>query len=124
MTTIQEPSAAQVEQFETPELVTVPVEVAGPVHVKELPTQAGGWTAVALTTAAVKLLARDPRRKVTVLWSDTENIVLAGKQSGATTGGFTWLVNVPLTITAADEVWVASATGTTTVHVYSEVWAP
>lgn len=117
-------SNEDVMQDETLSLTTVPVSVEGPVQVRELPALAGGWGTVAATTSSSRLLSADPRRKTAVIWSDTTNIYLASSQSGARAGGFTWLANVPLVISACDEVWVAAVTGTTTVHVYSEVWAP
>lgn len=106
-------------------MMTVPVTVEGQVQTRELPGLAGGWGAFPLTAndPARRLLAADPRRKSAVIWSDTANVYMSDSQAGARTGNFAWLANVPMSITSCDEVWFFCTTDTT-VHVYSEVWAP
>jgi hypothetical protein len=118
-------SAADVVQS-APTMSTVPVRVEGQVQTRELPALAGGWGTVQIAAGApaVRLLTADPRRKSVTLWSDTATIGMSDSQSGAGgTGAFQWPSLSVLNITACDEVWVAS-TVPTTVHVYSEVWAP
>jgi hypothetical protein len=118
-------SNAEVVQDSDPCMPTVPVRVEGPVQVRELPALSGGWGTVDCTKGTtVRLLSRDPRRKSCMIRSDTEDVYLAASQAGCGLGAFVLLKNTAMVITACDGVWVVPVTGSTRVHVYSEVWAP
>jgi hypothetical protein len=122
----QDPSNAEVEQYELPSLPVVPVTVDGPVRTVELPSVTQGIGLVHLNTTGQLLLAADPRRKrATILPLDT-GIVLSHSQAGLVNGA-KWLVNVPLVLDTADAVWAKCAETVqlteTDVSVIIEGWA-
>lgn len=118
----QQPSGADVEQYEEPELSTVPVDVQGPVRTQDLPSVTQGIGQVSLDTTGSRILAPDMRRKMATILSLDENMVLSHSQAGLVNGA-TWLQNVPLVLGTADEVWAKSSTGTTELSIIIEGWA-
>ena len=118
---LQEPSNADVEQYEVTQL-TVPVRVEGPVRTAELPSVTQGIGSDQLDTTGKLLLSADPRRKCATLLPLDQNIVLSHSQAGLANGA-TWPKLVPLVLTTADAVWAKSATSTTEISLIIEGWA-
>lgn len=121
MTSVQEPSNADVLQFEQPELVTVPVDVQGPVRVQDVPSVTLGIGTDTLDTTGKQLLAPDPRRRCATIYAFDQNIVISHSQAGLVSGA-TWPKNVALVLTTQESVWAKSATSTTEVSLIIEGW--
>lgn len=119
------PTNEEVYQAETPVAPTVPVEVQGPVQVDELPARSGGCFAVTASTAPLRLLGNDPRRKRAVVISIDQNIYIGNTSSQVLmpSGAALWPQDVALELQNSDEWWVAAASSTTTVTVIVENWA-
>jgi len=110
VTTYQEPSNADVEQFEMPELSTVPVDVQGPVRVQILPSGGGGQVeSQSLTTTPVKILSQDPLRRHAIILSTDYDIYVGATQAQVLAQTVAWPAGLPLPWTSASEVWAYSA---------------
>lgn len=125
-----QPPVPVVLQEETPYGATaeppVNVRTIGPVRTQETPHKAGAtFTKAAITTAPQRLLTADHRRAKVVLVSIGQNMLVAFSNAAAQDPSrmALWPANVPLTLTNDSEVWVASATATTSVSVVTELWA-
>lgn len=99
--------------------------VKSPVRTQELPHKAGATRTRTVGTAPVKLLAADHFRARATIVSIGQNMLFAFSNA-ATQDPSTmalWPAGVPYISLAATEVWVASATSTTSVSYASENWA-
>lgn len=122
MTTDQEPSNAEVQQYEQPGPIVVPVTIEGPVRTQELPSVIQGIGAEHLDTAGKRILANDPRRKAATVISLDQDLILSHSQAGLVSGA-PWPKLVPLIFTTRDAVWASSATATTRISIIIEGWA-
>lgn len=103
--------------------------VETPVRTQSLPRKAGStktWPVGA--TTPVQVLRADHHRASAVLMSIGQNMLIALSPATAQSpqpavSMALWPANVPYTVTADTEVWVLSATGTTSVSVITEMWA-
>lgn len=102
----------------------VPVRVSAPVEARFALTEGGASDSRSITTAAERLLQRNLNRRRVVLlakdnpifWGWHEATVEAGRAFQLATG-------VPLELTAVNDIWVASTTGSAVVSYLSEDWA-
>jgi hypothetical protein len=104
----------------------VKVIVTGPVRIQDLPRKAGAtFTRLAVTTAPMKLLAADHRRAAARIVSIGQNMLVALSAASAQDASrmALWPANLVFLCEADTEVWVASATATTTISVVTELWA-
>lgn len=110
MTTIQDPSNAEVEQYEAPELVTVPVSVDSPVKVQMLPS-AGGLQveSQSLGTTPVRLLYRDPMRRHAIVLATDYSIYVGGTQAQCLAQSVAWPAGLPMPVTSDGDLWAYSA---------------
>ena len=104
------------------------VEVCGPTEVRELPAVRVGYaTAQGVTAAAaVKVCAREPRRKQAVIIGQDQDLWISNTQAGAQMGAASamrWPAVVPYVVTHLEEVWVCAVTGTTDVGVATDYWS-
>jgi hypothetical protein len=105
--------------------VPVPVEVVGAVRVDELPTRSGGIFTRNVTTAGIRLIGDDPRRKLATVVPVDSDIRLGHTQAEAVMdgAGAVWPASVPFVYSSSDELWVAAVAGDTAVSVIVEHWA-
>lgn len=104
----------------------VKVHVIGQVRVQDLPRKAGAtFTRLAVTTTPMRLLAADHRRAAARIMSIGQNMLVALSAASAqdTSRMALWPANTVFLCEADTEVWVASATATTTISVVTELWA-
>lgn len=108
----------------------VDVAVAGPIRTQELPHKAGATFsrsvgALTSTTPAIRVLSADHKRARAVLMSVGQNMYFAFTSASAqdVSRMALWPANTPFVLTTATEVWVCSATATTTVSIVTELWA-
>jgi hypothetical protein len=108
----------------------VDVTVSGPVRTQELPRRAGATFTRTVgtltgTTPAVRVLTADHKRARAVLMSVGQNMLVAFNQGSAQDASrmILWPANSAFVVTTATEVWVAAATGTTSIGVATELWA-
>lgn len=120
----------------------LPVTVTDPARVILMPAKSSGWTQIPLTTtAAVKILDRDPRRKRAVLslfdtGGTSDGAVLGSTQAEAGSPyGFLLPLMGPniaagnvasaamMEITAVDEVWAQAQAAACIVSIYNEQWS-
>lgn len=125
-----QPEAEEVYQVEGDVLTEKPVAVTvtGPVRVQALPTKAMATqnrSVGVLSGQATRVLQADHRRASATLVSVGQNMLVAFNLATASdaTRMALWPANVPLTVTGDTDVYVAAATGTTTVSVISSLWA-
>lgn len=96
-----------------------------PIRTQGLPRKAGGTRTRTIGLTPTKLLAADHRRAIARVVSIGQNMLIALQSSNAQDASTMalWPQNVPYELTADTELWVASATGTTSVSVVTEYWA-
>lgn len=107
-------------------LTPIPVVIEGPARVVELPSVGLVLDQIDVdNTTAQKVWGKDPRRKRLTLIASGGAIRLAASQAACKPGSGAILpTGVPLTISAANEVWVMASTGAaTTVSYIIEQWA-
>lgn len=119
-----QPDLDEVLQVENVETHLVPVKISEPVEVRELPSKRMSVRTVSVgTTAGVKLLSADPRRKSATLTSRTQDVLIGTTQAQSQLSGV-WVPGVvPLVITSVAELWAIGSGGTTDVSVIEEYWA-
>lgn len=116
----------QAEQDGPDPLIRVDVAAIGvPVRTQSLPRKSGATFNKTVGTTAVRLLAADHRRAVARVMSVGQNMYIAfsNAMSQDTSRMALWPANVEFPMTHDGELWVASATATTTVSVAAENWA-
>lgn len=120
----------QTEQDDTPRdgkpEPPVDVRVNGSVRTQELPHKAGATrTRPVVSTTPIRLLAADHRRARASVMSIGQNMYVAFNSASASDVStmMLWPANVPFIVLTATEVWVASATATTSVSFATELWA-
>lgn len=106
----------------------VPVSLAGPAQVRELPAVRAGYnTAQSVTTSVgVRLLNFEPRRKSAVIIAQDQDIWISGSQAGAQMGASSAIrvpAVVPFPIDHLDEVWACAVTSTTDISVMTTYWS-
>lgn len=97
-----------------------------PIRTQELPHKSGGTRTVSpVGVTAQRILTADHRRATVRLISIGQNMLVAFNMASAADPSrmALWPANVAFTYTADTEVWVASATGTTSISVITEFWA-
>lgn len=102
------------------------VGIDGPVRTQDLPRKAASSrTRSGITTTPVRVLAADHRRAIARVMSVGANMLIAFSAASAQDPSTMslWPQNVSYTLTADTELWVAAATGTTTISVSCEFWA-
>lgn len=110
MTTVQQPSNAEVQQYEEPDILTVPVEVNAPVKVQLLPSGGGGQVASrSLTTTPVRVLDQDPLRRHAIVLATDYDIYVGASQAEVLIQSTAWPAGLPLPWTSASELWAYSA---------------
>jgi hypothetical protein len=102
----------------------VNVRHEGPLRVQVLPRKNAGTRLRNLTTAPILIVSADHRRASVTIVSPAA-IVFAFTAAAAQdlTTMAAWPANVPYTLTADSALYVAAATGTTTLSVITEFWA-
>lgn len=76
-----------------------------------------------ITTAGVKLLSADPRRKTATIIARTQDIQIGANQAQSQLNG-AWIPGVvPFVITSVGEVWAIGVGGNTDVSVIEEYFA-
>lgn len=102
-------------------------DVHSPVRTQTLPRKGGATRTVTVTTAVNQYLRADPRRGRVLVMSMDENLRVAFNRASAQepTSMSVWPPLVPLEITAAVDLWLASghATDPTVVSITTETWA-
>lgn len=123
LTTDMEPDLKEVQQTEDYGLAVIPVKVCEPAETRELPSKRIAPRTVPVgTTAGVKLLSADPRRKFATIIGRTSDIHIGATQSQAQLAG-SWVPGVvPFVITSVAELW-AIGESATDVSVIEEYWA-
>ena len=120
------PTPAELTQDElpAPALPSVPVVVQGPTRVQQLPRVSGGSKTVSVGTTPVRVLGADPRRAEVQLYS-WDNDLAYGESQGEAASVYAarWPKGVTKTIRHTGELWLASATATTSVTLDVENWA-
>lgn len=139
-----EPEPQEIVQEEQP-YTAIKVDVCGPVRSQGLPARSGGYRSYLVsTTAATRILARDPRRKRAVITvhdntdaGTAHGVYLGGTQAEAQAGqGYAFQLPftvrgaglgagaAPLEITHVDEVWAIADGGSVdlVVSVLNEQW--
>lgn len=116
------PDLDDVQQIEEPAIeVPVSVQVDGPVIVHQLPSRTGPVIAEPLTTAPLKILAADPKRRRAVICG-TGDWYVSHAQSAAS-GGL-WPDSVPLVLEHGDAVYAyVVGEGAATLTIVTEYWA-
>jgi hypothetical protein len=119
-----QPDLDEVLQVENVETHLVPVKISEPVEVRELPSKRMSMRTVSVgTTAGVKVLSADPRRKTATLIPRTSDILVGASQAQAQLNG-AWLPGVvPFVVSSVAEVWAVGNGATTDVSVIEEYWA-
>jgi hypothetical protein len=118
-----EVSADQLMQDENPRTPVVPVQIVGPVDVRELPSKAAAPRSVmAYAATATKVLSADARRKRATIMSFEQEIVFGSSQASATAR---WPKLIPLYWDSRGELWIKSnqAGSDTELTVLVEAWA-
>lgn len=112
----------QAEDYD--KLHLIPVKVCEPTEVRELPSKrVSARTVPVITTAGIKLLSADPRRKFATILARSQDIRIGSSQSAAQLTG-AWVPGVvPLQITTVAELWAVGDTAATDVSVIEEYWA-
>lgn len=121
-----QPDTMDALQAEDPSLApAVAVKHEGPLRVQSLPRKAAGTRTRTVGTTASKVLAADHRRASALIMSIGQNMLFAFNSASAQDPSTMslWPANVPFTLTADTELWVASATATTSISITSEFWA-
>ncbi len=120
---IMEPSDDELLQVEDyPK--AIPVCIDTPVNTRELPSKYAGMTTYNdVSTTAIKILGRDPRRKSATIIGLDQNLRFGPTQGVATSTGAVWPAVVPYVSTCYDELWASSVTSTTDISVIIELWA-
>lgn len=109
---------------EEPADTLLDVQVHGAVQVHHLPSRIGVSRQFTCgTTDPVPLLGEDSRRRVAILVSVGQNMIVGEKDRVKDGTAALWPANVPLPITHQQQVYALSATSTTVVSVISENWA-
>lgn len=124
-----EPDDLEAMQAETvgPE-PTVRVDVASvetPVRTQALPRKAGATRTRTVGVTPIRLFTADHKRAQATVISIGQNMMIALSASMAQDPSTMalWPQNVPYVLTADTELWVASATATTSVSLIQELWA-
>lgn len=120
-----QPDVDEVLQAETTPEPAVLVRTETPIRTQELPHKAGGTLTKTVGTTPVRLLAADHRRARAEIISIGQNMYFAYSQASAqdTSRMALWPAGTPKVITTLTEVWVCSATSTTSVSASTELWA-
>lgn len=118
----------QAEEYADARSGPIEVTVCGPTEVRELPAVRAGYKTDQgiTTTAAVKLLPFEPRRKEGLIIAQSEDLWISGTQAGAQGGAASamrWPALVPYVVTHLDEVWACAVESTTDVGVSSTYWS-
>lgn len=126
-TELIEPSDDEILQVEE-YTQAIPVCIDTPVNTREMPSKFAGMNTVygVTTSLAVRILFKDPKRKMATINALDQDIILGATQAQAQSGrgsGMRWPANVPFVITAYDEVWAVSYQSTTDISVAIETWA-
>jgi hypothetical protein len=118
------PDLDEVQQVEDPSRHLVPVEICGPVEARELPSKRFAARTVNVgTSAGVRLLSADPRRKFATIIARTQDILIGANQAQAQLNG-AWVPGVvPFVITSVTEVWAVGSGAATDVSVIEEYFA-
>jgi hypothetical protein len=116
-------------------VTTVPVVVAGPVRVQQLPSKGGMSMTVKVQPArsvsaaaggtATRRFNGDPRRKRLLLIATDQPFYYGFDQEMVESGNAAvWPINVPLSVEHCDQFWVASANSAgTLLSVIREDWS-
>lgn len=118
--------AMQAEFGEEPVAKVEVTAIKSPVRTQDLPRKAGApRTYAAVTTAGRRLLSADHRRALVRIVSIGQNMYVATTQAGLSDDATRalWPQNTVLNWTADTELWVSSATATTSISVLPEFWA-
>jgi len=123
-----QPDVEEVLQIEPyGDTTPVCVTVDGPVRTQSLPRKAGSTrtiTAPLLPAAAFRLLRPNPRRASAYIVGDAAFLVAFNYASAADASTMArWPANVPLTISADVDVYIAASAGTPAVSAIVEYWA-
>lgn len=112
---------------EQPPLSVIPVRVRGPVGTHGLPNEPGGARTILIGSSGAPkmLLGADHFRALAVLTSFDQDFLFGWTENQASDPSTMYRQpkNVPLRITASGQVWVLSATATTTLSYFTERWA-
>jgi hypothetical protein len=101
------------------------VKHEGPVRTQSLPRKAAASRTRTIDTTMRKILSADHRRASATIVSIGQNVLIAfsGASASDPSTCALWPQNVPFTLTADAELYVGSATATTSVSIITEFWA-
>lgn len=133
MTTIGEtpagadPGLDELQQHEATPLPfdPIPVDVAGPVRVHQLPARHTSYRRISVGRDPVKLAGHDPRRRILRVIAVTQDIYLgSAPEELSNTGGALIPVATWLELTGESAVWASTQDATTTdVSTIQELWS-
>lgn len=106
--------------------VVVPVEVAGPVRVQQLPARSFAVRDMQLANAAPpqRLLGHDLlRSRVMITWSGGDLVISPSLEEATANRGRVPVGNSPMTFLHTEEIWVAAPAADVSVTVHIEQWA-
>lgn len=116
----------QAEEIGPDPVVRVSIaEIEAPVRTQDLPRKAGATFNKTVGVTFTRLLTGDHRRAQVRLISVGQNFYLAFNNAMAQDISRAALIpaNVAFTVNHDGEIWVASATATTTISAITELWA-
>jgi hypothetical protein len=117
--------ALQAEPGIEPPVKVEVTEIRGPVRTQALPRKSAASRNRTVATTMTKLLAADHRRASAQIVSIGQTMLIAFNSASASDPSTCaeWPANVPYTLTADAEFWVAASTGTTKINIITEYWA-
>lgn len=121
-----QPDKDEVLQNEEIPDVAVAVRIESPVRTTSLPNKGGATKTLTIgTTTPVRMVNADHRRAKATFISIGANALFALNNASAQDPSrmALWPQNVPYVVTADTEVWVLSASATTSISVTTELWA-
>jgi len=115
----------QAEPITDPPIRVKVTEIDAPIRTQSLPRKSGGTRTRTIGTTVGKVLSADHRRAQATVISIGQNMLFALNSASAQDPSTMalWPQNVPYVLTADTELYVASATGTTSISIITEFWA-
>jgi hypothetical protein len=102
---------------------SIPVTMADPVRIQELPCPDGSMISRNIGNIAVHMIKADLRRRWLTLLSHDDDMIVGFTQNEVDSGtAALWPKLVPLVVRLNRDLWVRAATTQTTVTAISEQW--
>lgn len=96
-----------------------------PVRTLELPRKAGATRTITVGTTPQRVLQSDHRRATARVMSIGQNMLIGynSAMAGDPSRMGLWPANTVFTMNVDGELWIASATATTSISYFTELWA-